>query len=308
MTFLILTVLVGTFTPLQTAVNARLSNLTGNAVVASFLSFVISTAILAAMFFITGEQESCNFSNLSAIPWWAWTGGVFGAFYVAGIIMLFRHIGSVQSIVLPIFGQIILSLVIDAYGLFGMPLVEPTLQRIAGVTLVFAGVIMIVALPGIKSARKQYSKNMQLYQIGGVILGCILTMNSVANGKLGVSLDSPLAASALSFAIGTVILGLLSLKGLARLKDSMAKEKNIKWWIFMGGPFGAAIVFGCSWLIPVTGAGTLAVLTLLGQMAVSLVIDKYGLFMAEKKKISPVQLFGILIMMAGVAIINFWQS
>jgi transporter family-2 protein len=315
----LLTIILGTFIPLQTATNARLQRSVSSALVASFISFVISTILLAFIALGTGELGNFSSINISDIPWWSWTGGLFGAMYVAYITFLFRTIGSVQTIVLPIFGQLVFSLFIDRFGWFDMPQCSISVVHILSVIFVFVGVLLIVNQP-VSSRFKQSEKvqvdtktvsqnvskkNKWLPQISAVFIGVILTLNSVANGRLGVGLSSALNASLISFIAGTLFLGILCLITHTLGQTVLGFQRQDPWWIRLGGIFGAIFVFGCTYLIPQVGVSALSVLTLLGQMALSLVIDKYGLFQADKKTVSVQAILGILIMLGGVVVFNF---
>ena len=58
------------------------------------------------------------------------------------------------------------------------------------------------------------------------------------------------------------------------------------------------------WLIPQIGAGAFFMALLLGQMALSLLMEGSGWMGAMKRKITPVQLVGIALMIIGVAMIR----
>jgi transporter family-2 protein len=307
MYFYILAVLIGLTSPLQTAVNSRLRASVGDAIVAAFISFVISVILLAALFFATGEYLLPTASDALSAPWWAWLGGVFGMIFVATIIPLFKAIGSVQSIVLPIFGQIVSSLIIDNYGWLGMPHHAVTPIRLFGVLLVFVGVILVVVVPNIKSLRAESSKTTFLWQLYGIVLGVVMTMNAVTNGKLGIELNSSLAASTISSTIGAILLMLLCILRRNIGQAKLLFNKHNPWWIGLGGVFGAMLVGGNTFIIPIIGVGALAVLALFGQMSISVCIDKFGLFAAEKKHVGWIQLSGIAVMFVGVVLINLMQ-
>lgn len=304
MIFYILTILVGLTSPLQTAVNSRLRTAVGDATVAAFISFSVGTMILLAVFFISGEYRLFSLPTIAAVPWWCWMGGICGVIFVATIMPLFKAIGSVQSMVLPIFGQIVSSIIIDNYGWLGMPQHSVTPIRLIGMVLVFVGVIMIVVVPNIKELRTSASKNIVLWQIYGVILGVIMTFNTVSTGNLGVHLNSTIMATTFAFIIGTILLKVIC---LSRRKLSNALRlfnKENPWWIGLGGVFGAILIGGYTYLIPIIGVGALAVLALLGQMIISLFIDKFGLFEAEKKPVGWAQIAGVVVMLVGVTCIN----
>ena len=82
-------------------------------------------------------------SELSSFPWWVWTGGLLGAFFVVSAILLVPRFGAATYLVLNLAGQMITALILDHYGLLGFPVQRISLLRVAGAILIIAGVIMI---------------------------------------------------------------------------------------------------------------------------------------------------------------------
>ena len=200
------------------------------------------------------------------------TAALFAAEIYRAYILLFKALGSVQTVVLPILGQIIMSLLIDNYGWFDLPL---ALMQILGAVILIVGVMMVV----IPSKKGQ----------------------SAINGKLGGVLESSIIAATVSFVVGTIIL-LIYVGAVEKSfgKVSLALGSGRPWWIWLGG----IMVFGNAYLVPLIGTGALIIFALLGQMGTSLMVDKYGLLGAVRKEILRVQYLGILVMLAGVILIK----
>jgi transporter family-2 protein len=98
---------------------------------------VLCTAVLMPSAFPPGK------SSLSSMPWWGWLGGILGAYYVLIVFMAMPVIGSAVTVGLTIAGQQLVSLLVDRYGLLGLPQRSPTPFRIGGVVLLVVGVIFI---------------------------------------------------------------------------------------------------------------------------------------------------------------------
>jgi transporter family-2 protein len=75
--------------------------------------------------------------------WFSWTGGLFGAIYIALAILLLQQLGAATFISLLVAGQMAGSLLFDHYGLFGIPQHPIDLTRLAGAALLIAGVVLI---------------------------------------------------------------------------------------------------------------------------------------------------------------------
>jgi transporter family-2 protein len=81
--------------------------------------------------------------TLAAIPWWAWFGGLLGAFYVAISTIVAAELGASSLLALVIAGQLAMALVIDNYGWLGLPVNPLTWTRVLGVALLGAGVWLV---------------------------------------------------------------------------------------------------------------------------------------------------------------------
>ena len=70
-------------------------------------------------------------------------GGLLGAFFVAATVTLVPRLGVAMTFSLIVAGQMIVTLIIDHYGLLGVPVKEVNLARIAGIVLIAGGVVLI---------------------------------------------------------------------------------------------------------------------------------------------------------------------
>ncbi len=140
--FLFVALLVGAFLPLQVGVNTKLGEAVGSPQLSALISFCVGTIALLSYILITGIPLAnvANAKNASPI---AWTGGLLGAFFVASSIILLDKLGAAMTISLIIAGQMLMSLIMDHFGLLGMEVKPISPGRVAGVVLVVAGVILI---------------------------------------------------------------------------------------------------------------------------------------------------------------------
>ena len=134
---LLVALAVGGLIPIQTAANSRLRMSVGNKpVVSALVSF--SSALFFAVVATTVLRGNPMPQFSADVPWWGWLGGVMGVCFVLGNILLFPRLGAVQTVVLPILGQVIMGLAIDRFGLFGAPVLEVTFMRVLGAVVVLA--------------------------------------------------------------------------------------------------------------------------------------------------------------------------
>ena len=130
----------GAFIAMQAPINARLAAALGDGLPAAATSFAVGLVVLAPLALLRSGLPGA--AQIASIPWWAWIGGVLGAFYVWMVILSVPVLGVVTSMAAMILGQLVAALLLDAVGAFGLPVQEVTWQRVLAVVLVAAGVIL----------------------------------------------------------------------------------------------------------------------------------------------------------------------
>ena len=123
---------------LQVPVNAALRTHLSHPMQATLISFTVGMFVSLAYCAIAGSPLPTT-DGLSRIPWWAWCGGILGTLYVGSSIVLSPKIGVAAMLSMVIAGQMLMSLVIDHFGLLHAPVHPITLPRIAGAVLVALG-------------------------------------------------------------------------------------------------------------------------------------------------------------------------
>ncbi|MGI8995311.1 MAG: DMT family transporter, partial [Pyrinomonadaceae bacterium] len=109
---------------------------------AALVSFAVGTLALFA-YCVALRQPAPSFGVMMQAPWWVWIGGFFGAFFVTAATILVPRIGATMLLSASIAGQMIVSLILDHYGLLGLPQRPVSLWRTLGVVLVVLGVVVI---------------------------------------------------------------------------------------------------------------------------------------------------------------------
>jgi bacterial/archaeal transporter family-2 protein len=112
----------------------------GQPVAAAAVSFGVGFAALVAVSLLLGG--AAPLSKLSTATWWQLTGGFLGAFYVWAVIWGVPSLGVVTTVAALILGQMVAALVLDATGLFGLPVNEIRPTRLAAAGLVAAGLVL----------------------------------------------------------------------------------------------------------------------------------------------------------------------
>lgn len=141
--YCILALFTGLILALQVGVNTNVAKVVNNSFVPLILSFVIGTLVLITYALISRQNVVASLLKLNDQPWWLWTGGLLGASYVWLAIVIASKLGATQLLAFVISGQLITSLIIDHYGLFGFTLNPINPYKLLGVFLLFAGMICI---------------------------------------------------------------------------------------------------------------------------------------------------------------------
>jgi transporter family-2 protein len=109
---------------------------------ASLVSFLPIVAFLFCVF-VCLPYPLPTMDGLKTMPWWAPLGGVVGAFAVVAGLMFVNKVGAAAFAGLTITANIVMSLIIDALGLFRMPMHSLSVPRLIGAALMIAGIALI---------------------------------------------------------------------------------------------------------------------------------------------------------------------
>ena len=304
--FILAGVIAGILLSMQTAANARLRSYVGSPFASALVSCTVSIVCILLLLCIRAAGGKRGPPVFTDTEWWMYLGGVFGVAVRAGCIILFPILGAVQTTVLPIFGQILLGILADSFGWFGSQMKQVTAVSLAGIAVLTAGIICVVILPKSKEKESSGLRTGQrwLWQLSAVMIGMASASQAAVNGKLGSCLGSPLYASASSIATVVILALLINLRlGTLRNIRRLGGNRSALWAI-PGGIFGVAFILLNTAAVPVIGTGTLMILSVAGQLFCSVLIQHFGWFKSEKKSIMPVQIAGLLLMLAGVVIVK----
>src|ERR1700721_2581764 len=109
---------------------------------ASLVSFLPIVALLACLLMCLPHPLPSE-QGLAQMPWWAPLGGLVGAFAVTAGLLFVGKVGAGAFAGLPITANILMSLVIDKFGLFGMDIHALSVGRVVGGALLVTGIALI---------------------------------------------------------------------------------------------------------------------------------------------------------------------
>jgi len=137
--YFIWALLAGAFIPLIGILNARVGRALGEPIYATVIVFFVAILIALLVSFVFGKSSltTQNLQNLAPFDFGA---GLIVAFYVISATVLAPKIGVANFIVMAVSSQILFSLMIDHFGLFGAPIKPVDLTKIFGAGLLLLGV------------------------------------------------------------------------------------------------------------------------------------------------------------------------
>ena len=140
-----LAILAGGMLPVQGVINSQLGRSLENVVLATLVSFIIGALTLMLVFlYRSSGSVTASLQGLREVPPLLYIGGVLGAVYVTAVAALIPKIGVANTMIAVILGQVILSLLLDHYGLLGLDIRAIGWPRIIGAGLVVLGLVLVV--------------------------------------------------------------------------------------------------------------------------------------------------------------------
>lgn len=131
--------------------------------------------------------------------------------------------------------------------------------------------------------------------------GGLVALQAPVNSLLGRSIGTWQAAF-VSFAIGTIALACVAALATGGL-GQIAEARHVTWYYLTGGLLGAAYVTTILVSVRTLGAGGVVAATIAGQLAVSVVVDHYGLVGVAKHPITLAKVLGVVLLAAGTYLV-----
>jgi bacterial/archaeal transporter family-2 protein len=126
----------------QQVLNANLRTELNSAVWSGFVSYALGLLCMATLAMLFREPMPAA-AVVARIPWWAWSGGLFGAVFIAISILVAQQLGAAALIALLVAGQMIGAIALDHFGWLGLAQRPLDLPRMIGVGLLIGGVVLI---------------------------------------------------------------------------------------------------------------------------------------------------------------------
>jgi transporter family-2 protein len=92
---------------------------------------------------IAMRERVPSWKTMAEVPWWAWSGGVFGGAFILLAILLLPSLGAATLFALVIAGQVLAAVTLDHFGALGLTSHPVSTARLMGAALLIAGVVLI---------------------------------------------------------------------------------------------------------------------------------------------------------------------
>jgi len=130
--------------------------------------------------------------------------------------------------------------------------------------------------------------------------GICLALQAPINARLGAHFGNVVPAAAVSFFLGFVVLGALTLVG--GFLPTASQAASAPWWAWCGGILGAVFVWAAAWSVGPLSVVTMIAGLVFGQVIGALVLDAIGAFGMAVRDISWTRILAVLLVGAGLVL------
>lgn len=136
--------------------------------------------------------------------------------------------------------------------------------------------------------------------------GLAIPVQGRINGALGARLNDGIAAAAVSFSTGLLVMIVISLvlprgrAGLASILPAVRTRAFPRIYV-VAGAIGALFVFAQSFTVGILGVALFTVATVTGQTVSGLLVDRLGIGPAGKKPVTGIRIVGCVLTITAVA-------
>jgi transporter family-2 protein len=296
-------VVAGLLQALGNSMNARLRSRLVNPWLAAAVSFLPIVFVFATLF-LAMPTPLPTLDTLGRMPWYAPFGGLAGAVAVFGGLAFVDRIGAGPFNGLTITGNILTSLTLDTFGLFGLPGSGFRILPWIGGLLMVGGIVLIArtSAPDEDGTKQQGLGGRLLFPFI-LVAGALQAIGVAWNAQLNQALVNPWLAATVSFLPVVFVFALMVLLRPSPLpgRDDVA---GVRWWMPLAGITGAVAVFAGLLLVQQVGAGAFNGLLITANLLTSIALDHFGLIGMKQVRAGPKRLGGAGLMIAGILLIS----
>lgn len=140
---ILLAVFIGALMPVQAGINAEFTRFLNHPYLVPIVSLIVGTVGLSFLLLLQGISMN-DVKRLGEAPPYMFLGGILSAIFVTAAMYFIPKMGATTMIAAYVTGQLLMSVVIDHYGLMNLTPHPISASRILGVILLFAGLFLVV--------------------------------------------------------------------------------------------------------------------------------------------------------------------
>lgn len=145
-----------------------------------------------------------------------------------------------------------------------------------------------------------------LWSLLGVLAGAFVAIQAPVNAQLARGLGMPVAAAAISFLVGAVVLGTIAFLAARTQGVAVDWRAPAPWLFIAGGCLGAFYVTSSVLLIPRIGTAALMAFLVAGQLLAGMLVDRAGYLGVAVREISMGRIAGAMLLLAGALMIRIY--
>ncbi|GAA1183583.1 DMT family transporter [Pseudonocardia alaniniphila] len=313
---------IGGLLAVQASANLQLTKAVGTPYGAATLQLWVAAGLLGILAVATGTFVALT--RLGDVPPWYLLGGLASPLYITSGILLFPRIGALAAGGLFVTGQMLASIALDGFGLFGIARQTFGAGTLVGSVAVLAGITAIVRGQRVKvpaavglGRPADASASPPLSPAGvtpgrlllGLLAGAVLPIQGAINARLRTVVVEPVVVALVSFLVAALAITIVF--AVLRTTDrtptpQLDRLGGMPWWGWLGGLCAVGYVTGTFMLLPQIGAAVTVALTVTGQQLASALIDTRGLFRMPQRPFTAARGVGLLLLVAGSVLIQLF--
>ena len=262
---------LGSLIAAQSRINGELTHHVGTGLFPAWLTMTTGSVLLLVIVLPrragrAGLRTVAAQARARVLPWWAFTGGVFGSLFLVSQSISVPVVGVAVFTVAVVAGQASGSLIADRLGLTG------TGRRAVTARRVVAAVLAVVAVGIGVSDRLSTASGVGALAVLAFIAGMLLAPQQAFNGRVGMAAKDPFVGALGNFLGGVVVMSLV-LGGAMLVSLKLDSPGTAPWWSYLGGLLGFAVIAGGAYTVPILGVLVYSLLSVFGQLAGAVILD-----------------------------------
>jgi transporter family-2 protein len=129
--------------PIQAALNSAINRALHRPPLVVMVSLGGSLIFMLVVALLNARQSWLALARLGSVPWWAWPAGVCGAVFLLSQPIALPRIGAAAYTGLSVTAQVCMAMMLDHWGLLGVPQHSAAPLRILGALLMICGIALI---------------------------------------------------------------------------------------------------------------------------------------------------------------------